>query len=421
MGLMNTILLVFGFGGISFAFWGLYTQSGQQSFDGMSGMIPIAAGALGGMLLVLAVLLAGYQLLFPSVEQEPAKMPFPDAPRYSNYNQWVLLSAAVAMLALFDLFCRLTVGVSGLLIVISWFQGEGFHWGLGLLFAGVFFVHALMVADTIGTIHARYFGQPDSSVVVGHDLNNEVFRLYPSPSGYEITTTHGGTYEDNDVFMDRFDDLRWEKALRFGRRPQDVLGWQSFTTKAAIKAGVFHCMTLGFLGLFFIGLIGWSVEYQGELETSSGSSLETGFNWLWQHHRAVLLLAILAGIGAMIALAVWTHDPKLVEQLQSGEVFAPLPDTIRPDKVVQGIVVDHAAEHGHFNGQSGSRVSHYNVLVRVDKVLAYPVWLRISLDNIKPVRDWVRETVSREGISQPFIVTDDLSIIPQNLVATDRK
>lgn len=416
MSATNIVLFAIGIGGISFAFWGLYSQAGQQSFDGMSGMIPVAAGTLGGLLLVLAVLLAGYQFLYPSAPQAPA--PYPDAPRYSEYNHWVLLSVALATLALFDLFCRLTVGVSGLLIAMSWFEGGGTHWGLSLLFAATFFIHVLMVTDTIGTIHARYFGQPDSSVVVGHDLHNGVFRFYPSANGGDTVRALGGTYEDNDVFADRFDDLRWEKTLRFGQRAQDVLGWQSFTTKAAIKAGVLHCMTLAFLGLFFVGLIGWSIDYQGEWNSGSDTSLETGFGWLWQTHRALFLAAVLASAGAMVGLAVWAHDPGLVEDLQPGEVFAPLPGTIRPSKVIQGVVVDHAAEQVHFKNQSGPSVSHYNVLVRIDGVFSHSVWLRISLDNIKSVRDWVEGTAFVDGLPQPFVVQDDLSIMPQELHRT---
>ncbi|MTI01991.1 hypothetical protein [Roseibium sp. RKSG952] len=408
-------LFAVGIGSVTFAFWGHYTHSGQQSFEGMSGMIPITAGVFGGLLIVLAVLLAGYQLLVPSIERDFATLSFPDAPRYSNYNHWVLLSVTVAMLVLFDLFCRMTVGVSGILIVFSWFESGASRWGLSILFLGVLTVHTLMVTDTIGTIHTRYFGQPDSSVVVGHDLHNEVFRLYPTIRGGEIVTSHGGTYEDNDVFADRFADLQWEKTLRFGQRAQDVLGWQSYTTKAAIKAGVLHFATLGLLGLFFIGLIGWSVDYQGELETTSASAVETGFSWLWQHHRVMFLAAVLAGAGTMIGLVAWAHDPKLVEQLQPGDVFEPLPEAIRPGKVIKGIVVDHSAEQTHFNNQSGSSVSHYNLLVRIDEVFAHSIWLRITLENIKPIRDWVSEAVSLQGVAETFIVQDDLSIIPQKL------
>lgn len=412
MSTTNFVLFAMGVGGTTFAFWGFYTQAGQQNFDGMSGMIPFAAGVLGVLFLFLAILLAGYQYFFSPMAVAPVPPAFPDAPRYSEQNHWVLLLAVVAMLGLFDLFCRFTVGVSGILIAISWFEGTGSHWVLGVLFVFVLFLHALLASTSLVTIHARYFGQPERSVVVGHDLHNEVFRLYPAG---EIVATSSAVHDDNDVFTDRFSDLRWEKTLRFGQRAEDTLGWQSFTQAAAIKAGLTHCLTLAILGLFFIGLIGWSVDYQGDLGDSSGRPLEDGFAWLWTHHRALFLGAVVSGTVAMIALAASVHDPKLVAQLQPDEVFAQLPDTIRSGAVIQGVVTDHTIEQLHFKNQSGPRISHYNVLVRLEGIFARPVWMRISLGTQKSVRLWLEGAVAQQEYAQPFVVQQDLSIMPQSL------
>ena len=39
----------------AFAYWGLATTSGRQTFDEMAGMIPLAAGAVGVLFAVVAL------------------------------------------------------------------------------------------------------------------------------------------------------------------------------------------------------------------------------------------------------------------------------------------------------------------------------------------------------------------------------
>lgn len=38
----------------AFAYWGLHTVAGRRAFDEMAGMVPLAAGALGVLFLIVA-------------------------------------------------------------------------------------------------------------------------------------------------------------------------------------------------------------------------------------------------------------------------------------------------------------------------------------------------------------------------------
>ena len=57
MGRTTTALLVLGVVLAAFGWWGLETVSGRRRFDEMAGMIPMGAGALGVLLVVIALVL----------------------------------------------------------------------------------------------------------------------------------------------------------------------------------------------------------------------------------------------------------------------------------------------------------------------------------------------------------------------------
>lgn len=57
MGRTSTLLLVLGLALAAFGWWGLETVSGRRRFDEMAGMIPMGAGAVGVVLVVLALVL----------------------------------------------------------------------------------------------------------------------------------------------------------------------------------------------------------------------------------------------------------------------------------------------------------------------------------------------------------------------------
>ncbi len=52
---MRLVLVVLGVAGLAFCWWGLSTVPGRRAFDEMAGMIPLAAGAAGALLLLAAV------------------------------------------------------------------------------------------------------------------------------------------------------------------------------------------------------------------------------------------------------------------------------------------------------------------------------------------------------------------------------
>ena len=52
------VLLVAGAGLLGFGWWGMSTARGRSAFDEMAGMIPLAAGALGVILLMAGALWA---------------------------------------------------------------------------------------------------------------------------------------------------------------------------------------------------------------------------------------------------------------------------------------------------------------------------------------------------------------------------
>ena len=42
---------------LGFCYWGVFTESGSAAFEEMAGMIPAGAGALGALLLLIALIL----------------------------------------------------------------------------------------------------------------------------------------------------------------------------------------------------------------------------------------------------------------------------------------------------------------------------------------------------------------------------
>lgn len=54
---MPKALLILGVVTIAFGWWGYYTESGRHQFDEMAGMLPLAALALGPLLLVIGAAL----------------------------------------------------------------------------------------------------------------------------------------------------------------------------------------------------------------------------------------------------------------------------------------------------------------------------------------------------------------------------
>lgn len=52
------ILGVVGLVLVAFGWWGVQTVAGRRAFDEMAGMIAMGAGALGGLLVVVALVIA---------------------------------------------------------------------------------------------------------------------------------------------------------------------------------------------------------------------------------------------------------------------------------------------------------------------------------------------------------------------------
>jgi hypothetical protein len=50
-----SILVISGLALMAFSYWGVETESGRRAYDEMDGIIPIAAGVLGALLLALAI------------------------------------------------------------------------------------------------------------------------------------------------------------------------------------------------------------------------------------------------------------------------------------------------------------------------------------------------------------------------------
>lgn len=48
------VLLTLGLVLGTFSWWGMFTRSGNRAFDEMAGMIPMAAGLVAGVLLIVA-------------------------------------------------------------------------------------------------------------------------------------------------------------------------------------------------------------------------------------------------------------------------------------------------------------------------------------------------------------------------------
>ncbi|MEM9043899.1 MAG: hypothetical protein AAGC81_04330 [Pseudomonadota bacterium] len=412
---VNVILLVSGGGASAFALWGLYTEKGQKSFEGMAGIIPLASGLLGAVLLGLALLLIVYQVFMRSAEATEPVVLDPTLPRFTSYNHWVLLAVLALVLLAFELFCRMTLGSSGALIALSWTDSSSFHWGWIAAFLLFLFIYALIVVDTLATAYARHYGSLVESVSLGLDLHNETFRLDLSDPENAIIPSPGGTFEQDDRFEDRFADLHREKGLRFGQRPQDVLGWQSFTTKAAIMAAGTQWFFQAVLGLFFIGLIGSFAAHQGLVEDSEETALVTGLSWLWQHHPVTLLVSVTVLATFSVMLARLSTDPDLLAKLQPGAVYSALPDHIRPGASLSGQIVDHATEKKRLNGSNSAQSTHHNLLVRFNSVFAHPVWLRFSLDNTRKNRAWMKAALDRHSRAETFIVQNNLAILPTEL------
>lgn len=55
------ILFVLACACFGFAYWGLETPSGRTAYDEMAGIIPMAIGLLGGILLLIAIALWGWR------------------------------------------------------------------------------------------------------------------------------------------------------------------------------------------------------------------------------------------------------------------------------------------------------------------------------------------------------------------------
>jgi hypothetical protein len=56
------VLAAIGLGLGVFAWWGINTRAGNRAFDEMAGMIPFFAGVAGGVLVVIALGIAGWKL-----------------------------------------------------------------------------------------------------------------------------------------------------------------------------------------------------------------------------------------------------------------------------------------------------------------------------------------------------------------------
>ncbi len=51
------VLVIVSLGLGAFCYWGMSTETGRRRFDEMAGMIPMAAGALAGLLLIVGAVL----------------------------------------------------------------------------------------------------------------------------------------------------------------------------------------------------------------------------------------------------------------------------------------------------------------------------------------------------------------------------
>jgi hypothetical protein len=51
-------LVAIGVALLVFGWWGIYTPAGRRAYDEMAGMIPFFAGVAGGLLLVVALVIA---------------------------------------------------------------------------------------------------------------------------------------------------------------------------------------------------------------------------------------------------------------------------------------------------------------------------------------------------------------------------
>lgn len=58
MKIIAIILVLTGLIGLVFAAWGIYTPAGRTKYDEMDGLYPIFAGLAGGLLIVIALVLA---------------------------------------------------------------------------------------------------------------------------------------------------------------------------------------------------------------------------------------------------------------------------------------------------------------------------------------------------------------------------
>lgn len=54
---MSKALLLLGVIALAFGWWGYYTEAGRHQFDEMAGIIPLAALALGALLLLIGLAL----------------------------------------------------------------------------------------------------------------------------------------------------------------------------------------------------------------------------------------------------------------------------------------------------------------------------------------------------------------------------
>lgn len=57
MSLLPTFLIVIAIGCQIFSYWGLHTVSGNHTFDEMAGIVPLAVGAFGWLLALVAAVL----------------------------------------------------------------------------------------------------------------------------------------------------------------------------------------------------------------------------------------------------------------------------------------------------------------------------------------------------------------------------
>ncbi len=387
----------------------------------MAGIIPALVQILGYGLLVLSVVVPLASRFFfkkniRARKHRAGSSPISSDPDYWQRANYALVIIPSLLLVCFHILCKSTVGVDGLSVVAIWLQTSYLTW-LALVVAIVMSIFStILILDFLKVHYAANWGRGVSYLFLGQDLDNNSLLLRDGDPSQESLVVTGSIYDQNKWFFDRLSDLEERTVIRYGYRQQDLLGLDELTAKQTIMFVFVQAFLIATVTMIALSAIGTYLELQLNI-TAAESTLMTAILWLNNSYAiggVVTVLAFLLLSGVLIYATTRVHE-KLRNRL-AHRVFKPMPARLQVGDDLLGEITDHSVEQANTKTGERAKRSHCNLLVKFTRIYDVPIYLRVSVPDSSESRMWLKKLDISMPYNQLFVLRDDFTIWPKDLV-----